>query len=125
MGKSALELGKKNAIISFLVQKEVLSNQQHRSPSDFDDTQICVFWTSQAGGESAREMINKAVQPQQAPPQAPAASAPAAGKNCTRPADEPPTPPAGDGAEAGACYPAPCEGVVPRPAASKPGRYLG
>ena len=34
------------------------------------------------------------------------------------PADEPPTPVAGEGAEAGADYPAPSEGTVPRPAAS-------
>ena len=38
------------------------------------------------------------------------------------PADMPPTPPAGEVAEAGAGDPAPGEGAVPRPAASKPGR---
>ena len=52
----------------------------------------------------------------------PSASAPAAGENGPRPADETPKPPAGEGAEAGDGNPAPGEGVVPRPAASKPGR---
>ena len=37
-------------------------------------------------------------------------------------ANEPPTPPADEGAEGCASNPAPCEGAVPRPAASKPGR---
>ena len=59
---------------------------------------------------------------QQAPPQAPAAPAPAAGDNGDRPAEEPSTPLASEGAEAGAGGPAPCEGAVPRLAASKPGR---
>ena len=53
-----------------------------------------------------------------------AAPAPVAAENgdSDRPADEPPTPPASEGAEAGAGDPAPGEGAVPRPAASKPGR---
>ena len=46
-------------------------------------------------------------------------------KNGARPADETPTPPAGEGAEAGDGDPAPGEGAVPRPAASKPGRRRG
>ena len=59
---------------------------------------------------------------QQVPAPAPAAPAPAAGENGDRPADELPTPPACEDAEAGAGDPAPCEGAVPRPVASKPGR---
>ena len=69
--------------------------------------------------------FNKAVQAPPVPPQAPAAPAPAAGGNGASPAspaDEPPTPPAGKGTEAGAGDPAPGEGAVPPPAASKPGR---
>ena len=58
-------------------------------------------------------------------PPASAAPAPAAGENGARPAEEPPMPPAGEGAEAGAGDPAPCEGAVPFPATSKPGRRRG
>ena len=58
--------------------------------------------------------FNKAALAQQAL----AAPAPAAGENGARPADKLPTPPAGEGDEAGAGYPAPGEGAVPRPAAA-------
>ena len=66
--------------------------------------------------------FNKAAPAPLVPPPAPAAPAPAAGENGDRPLDEHPTPPAGEGAEACAGDPAPGEGAVPRPAASKPGR---
>ena len=69
---------------------------------------------------SAKE-IRSTTQP--VPPQTPAAPAPAAWENGDRPANEPPTPPAGESAEAGAGDPAPGEGAMPRPAASKPGRW--
>ena len=60
--------------------------------------------------------FNKAAPAPQAPPLAPTAPARASGENGARPTDEPSTPPAGAG------DPAPCEGVVTRPAASEPGR---
>ena len=68
-----------------------------------------------------RDEFNKTVMAQQAP----AAPAPAAGKNGARPADERPTPPASEGAEGGAGDPAPAEGAAPRPAAAKPARRSG
>ena len=83
-----------------------------------DASGLCL--DQQAGGESAKEM-NSTTPP--VPPPAPAAPAPAAGEIGDRPADELPTPPSSEGAEAGAGYPAPCEGAVSRPAASKPGRW--
>ena len=45
-------------------------------------------------------------------PPAPAAPAPATGENGASPADEPPMPLAWEDAEAGPCYPAPCEGAL-------------
>ena len=63
--------------------------------------------------------FNKAAPAPQAPPPAPAAPALVTGENDARPVDEPPTPPASEGAEAGAGDPAPGEGAVQRPAASK------
>ena len=71
-------------------------------------------------GDENHEIIKTAP----APP-ASAAPAPAAGENGARPAEEPPTPPAGEVAEAGAGDPAPCQGAVPCPATSKPGRRRG
>ena len=65
--------------------------------------------------------FNKAAPAPQVPPQAPAAPAPASWENGNSPANEPPTPPACEGAKVGACYPAPSEGTVQRPAASKRG----
>ena len=70
---------------------------------------------------SKGDEFNKAAP---APP-APAATAPVAWENGARPADEPPTPPASEGAEPGAGYPAPGEGAMQCPAASKPGSSSG
>ena len=72
------------------------------------------IWTSPAGRVCKEDEFNKTAPA----PQAPAAPAPAAGKNGARAADELPTPPAGEGAKAGACNPAPGEGAVQRPAAA-------
>ena len=74
---------------------------------------------------SKGDEFNKAAPAPPAPPPAPAAPAPAARENGARPSDEPPTPLAGEGAEAGDGDPAPGEGAMPRPAASKQGRRRG